>query len=128
MTTEGALREALTETQVEDIHKIIERHSTDVIDYELATDDINAYLSLSSPIERSASCPCGSTEHTPESHLAQASSEVRERLAAIPNDVDTLLSRMIYGETVEDVRRKVAGYLERALAPSRQGAGSSTKS
>ena len=34
----------LTEKQVEDIHHIIERHSTDVIDYEGATDDINAYL------------------------------------------------------------------------------------
>jgi hypothetical protein len=34
----------LTEKQVMDIHRIIERHSTDVIDYEGATDDINAYL------------------------------------------------------------------------------------
>lgn len=34
----------LTETQVQDIHRIIERWSTDVVNYESAADDINAYL------------------------------------------------------------------------------------
>ncbi len=37
-------REMITAQQVSDIHLIIERHSTDVIDYEMAADDINAYL------------------------------------------------------------------------------------
>src|SRR5208337_195986 len=50
----------LTEKQVMKIHEIIERHSTDVVDYELATDDINAYL-LAVPSEPQASprCTCG---------------------------------------------------------------------
>src|SRR5208337_2476327 len=46
----------LTEKQVMKIHEIIERHSTDVVDYELATDDINAYL-LAAPSEPQASEP-----------------------------------------------------------------------
>src|SRR5208337_1738408 len=46
----------LTEKQVMKIHEIIERHSTDVVDYELATDDINAYL-LAVPSEPQASEP-----------------------------------------------------------------------
>jgi len=39
-----AAQQALTSKQAEDIHRIIERHSTDVVDYEFAADDISAYL------------------------------------------------------------------------------------
>ena len=54
----------LTEKQVMKIHEIIERHSTDVVDYELATDDINAYL-LAVP-----------SEPQPESVSAQGNKQV----------------------------------------------------
>src|SRR5208283_3885474 len=50
----------LTEKQVREIHEIIERHSGYVVDYELATDDINAYLlaeALSSTSEPPWNCP-----------------------------------------------------------------------
>jgi hypothetical protein len=49
----------LTVKQVQDIHRIIERWSTDVVDYEGAADDINAYLfgGIEQPESKRAASP-----------------------------------------------------------------------